>query len=92
MPIPCFGVNTSGIALATNGTLDPQSPKYHWQDEGLVLNSAHGERLQRHRSNIVFDEKGQPWLSFGSFWGGIKMRRIDAATGKPSQPIPPSIL
>ncbi len=28
--------------------------------------------------------KGQPWLSFGSFWSGIKMRKIDAATGKPS--------
>ena len=79
-----FGVNTSGIALATNGTLDPQSPKYHWQDEGLVLNSAHGDDLNAIDPNIVFDEKGQPWLSFGSFWGGIKMRRIDAATGKPS--------
>jgi beta-xylosidase len=32
-----FGVNTSGIGLATNDTLDPKSPKYHWQDEGLVL-------------------------------------------------------
>jgi arabinan endo-1,5-alpha-L-arabinosidase len=79
-----FGVNTSGIALATNGTLDPQSPKYHWQDEGLVLNSAHGDDFNAIDPNIVFDEKGQPWLSFGSFWGGIKMRRIDAATGKPS--------
>jgi len=83
-----FGVNTSGIALATNGTLDPQSPKYHWQDEGLVLNSAHGDDFNAIDPNIVFDEKGQPWLSFGSFWGGIKMRRIDAATGKPSAAYP----
>ena len=34
--------------------------------------------------NVVFDEKGAPWLSFGSFWGGIKMRRLDAKSGKPS--------
>lgn len=77
-----FGVNTSGIALATNETLDPQNPKYHWQDEGLVLKSTTGDDFNAIDPNIVFDDKGDPWLSFGSFWGGIKMRRIDPATGK----------
>ena len=32
--------------------------------------------------NIVLDARGNPWLSFGSFWSGIKMRRLDAKTGK----------
>jgi arabinan endo-1,5-alpha-L-arabinosidase len=77
-----FGVNTSGIALATNETLDPTSPKYHWKDEGLVLKSTAEDNFNAIDPNIVLDEKGQPWLSFGSFWSGIKMRRIDAATGK----------
>jgi arabinan endo-1,5-alpha-L-arabinosidase len=79
-----FGVNTSGIALATNETLDARSPKYQWKDEGLVLKSTHADNFNAIDPNIVFDEKGQPWLSFGSFWGGIKMRRIDPLTGKPS--------
>jgi arabinan endo-1,5-alpha-L-arabinosidase len=79
-----FGVNTSGIALATNDTLDPTSPKYRWNDEGLVLKSTASDDFNAIDPNIVFDEKGQPWLSFGSFWSGIKMRRIDAATGKTS--------
>ena len=79
-----FGVNTSGIALATNETLDPQSPKYAWKDEGLVLQSTKTDDFNAIDPNIVFDAKGQPWLSFGSFWGGIKMRRIDAVTGKPA--------
>jgi arabinan endo-1,5-alpha-L-arabinosidase len=79
-----FGVNTSGIALATNDTLDPQSPKYHWNDEGLVLKSSRDDNFNAIDPNIVFDAEGQPWLSFGSFWGGIKMRRIDPVTGKPS--------
>jgi arabinan endo-1,5-alpha-L-arabinosidase len=79
-----FGVNTSGIALATNDTLDPASPKYHWNDEGLVLKSTREDDFNAIDPNIVFDAKGQPWLSFGSFWGGIKMRRIDTKTGKPS--------
>jgi len=78
-----FGVNTSGIALATNETLDPRSPKYHWQDEGLVLKSTQDDDFNAIDPNIVLDEKGRPWLSFGSFWSGIKMRRIDPATGKP---------
>jgi arabinan endo-1,5-alpha-L-arabinosidase len=77
-----FGVNTSGIALLTNDTLDPQSPKYHWKDEGLVLKSTQADDFNAIDPNIVLDAKGQPWLSFGSFWGGIKMRKIDAATGK----------
>jgi arabinan endo-1,5-alpha-L-arabinosidase len=77
-----FGVNTSGIALATNDTLDPQDPSYHWKDEGLVLKSVTADNFNAIDPNIVLDESGQPWLSFGSFWGGIKMRRIDPATGK----------
>ncbi len=79
-----FGVNASGIALATNKTLDPDSPTYHWQDKGLVLKSTPSDDFNAIDPNIVLDKKGQPWLSFGSFWSGIKMRRIDAATGKPS--------
>jgi arabinan endo-1,5-alpha-L-arabinosidase len=77
-----FGVNTSGIALATNETLDPTSPKYRWNDEGLILKSTEADDFNAIDPNIVLDEKGQPWLSFGSFWSGIKMRRIDPATGK----------
>jgi arabinan endo-1,5-alpha-L-arabinosidase len=34
-----FGKNTSGIALATNKTLNQASPDYHWVDRGLVLRS-----------------------------------------------------
>ena len=79
-----FGVNTSGIALATNETLDPQNPKYHWQDQGLVLKSTASDNFNAIDPNIVFDNKGQLWLSFGSFWGGIKMSRLDPVTGKPA--------
>lgn len=37
-----FGKNTSGIALAVNQTLDRSSPKFKWQDRGLVLESKAG--------------------------------------------------
>jgi arabinan endo-1,5-alpha-L-arabinosidase len=30
------------------------------------------------------DFEGQRWLAFGSFWGGIKLMKVDRATGKPA--------
>jgi hypothetical protein len=51
-------------------------------DEGLVLKSLASDDFNAIDPNIVFDSAGTPWLSFGSFWTGIKMRRLDATTGK----------
>ena len=28
--------------------------------------------------NLVFDEDNTPWLSFGSFWNGLKMVKLNA--------------
>jgi arabinan endo-1,5-alpha-L-arabinosidase len=76
-----FGKNTSGIALATNRTLDPQSPDYRWVDHGLVLKSVASDDFNAIDPNYVTDEKGHAWLVFGSFWTGIKMRKLDDRTG-----------
>jgi len=80
-----FGKNTSGIALMTNKTLNLKSPDFHWVDRGLVLRSRLEDDFNAIDPNIVVDEKGEPWLSFGSFWTGIKMRKIDLKTGLPSR-------
>ena len=77
-----FGKNTSGIALLTNKTLDPKSPGFHWQDEGLVLESHAEDDFNAIDPNLSIDTQGHTWLAFGSFWSGIKMRRIDRKTGK----------
>lgn len=77
-----FGKNTSGIALATNKTLDFASPNYRWVDHGLVLESKTGDNFNAIDPNFVRDRKGHDWLAFGSFWDGIKMRRLDDKTGK----------
>jgi arabinan endo-1,5-alpha-L-arabinosidase len=77
-----FGVNTSGIALLTNKTLSPQSPDFHWVDEGLVLRSRAEDDFNAIDPNLILDETGQAWMSFGSFWSGIKMRKLDRQTGK----------
>jgi arabinan endo-1,5-alpha-L-arabinosidase len=77
-----FGTNHSVIGLTTNTTLDPESPSYRWIDEGLVIRSTSSDNWNAIDPNLSLDTDKTPWLAFGSFWDGIKMRRIDPSTGK----------
>lgn len=76
-----FGKNTSGIGLAVTKTLDPASPKYGWVDKGLVFESKATDNFNAIDPAYVADAQGHGWLAFGSFWDGIKMRRLDDRTG-----------
>jgi arabinan endo-1,5-alpha-L-arabinosidase len=78
-----FGVNDSAIALATNKTLDPNTPDYKWVDEGLVVRSRPKEDdFNAIDPNVVVESDEKVWLAWGSFWGGIMLRQLDPATGK----------
>jgi arabinan endo-1,5-alpha-L-arabinosidase len=81
--VSTFGRNRSAIGLATNVTLDPTNPEYHWQDDGPAVQSYATDNYNAIDPNLSFDEKGHPWMAFGSFWSGIKILKIDPATGKP---------
>ena len=76
-----FGKRTSGIALATNKTLDAKAAGYGWVDKGLVIASTNADDFNAIDPAYVEDDKGGGWLAFGSFWSGIKMRAVDARTG-----------
>ncbi len=79
-----FGSNNSVIGLATNKTLNPSDSNYHWVDQGLVIRTTTANNYNAIDPNLSFDTNNVPWLAFGSFWSGLKLRRLDAHTFKPS--------
>lgn len=82
-----FGKNTSGIGVTTNATLDPRSPNYRWEDQGMVLQSVPGRDMWNAiDSNVAEDDKGNGWMAFGSFWSGIKLVRLDPSWTKIAEP------
>lgn len=77
--ISTFGKNRSAIGHATNATLDPSRKEYKWVDEGPVVQSYPTDDYNAIDPNVVLDAKGTPWLSFGSFWAGLRLVRLDKA-------------
>lgn len=85
--VSAFGKNTSCIGLATNKTLDPASPDYEWTDHGKVIQSVPGRDLWNAIDpNLVFDDENTPWLSFGSFWSGMKLVKMDGNLKEVAEP------
>jgi arabinan endo-1,5-alpha-L-arabinosidase len=77
--ISAFGKNTSAIGLATSPSLDPTAPEYGWEDQGMVVRSIPGRDLWNAIDpNLIMDEEGEPWLSFGSFWSGLKLVKLES--------------
>ena len=85
--VSAFGKNTSAIGVTVNETLDPSSPDYRWVDQGLVLQSVpYRDDWNAIDPAIIEDEAGTAWLSFGSFWGGIKLVRLDPGIVRLAEP------
>lgn len=77
--VSTFGKNGSCIGLATNTTLDANAPEYKWIDHGMVIRSVPGEHnWNAIDPNLILDTEGKPWLSFGSFWDGLKLLPLQA--------------
>jgi arabinan endo-1,5-alpha-L-arabinosidase len=80
--VSSFGKMTSAIALATNSTLDPDDPAYKWTDQGIVVRTQDGDGYNAIDPSVFHDTDGSLWLSFGSYWSGIKLIQLNPQTGK----------
>jgi len=80
--VSSFGKMTSAIGLATNPTLDPDDPAYHWTDQGFVVRTQDGDGYNAIDPSVFHDNDGSLWLTFGSYWSGIKLIQLDPQTGK----------
>jgi arabinan endo-1,5-alpha-L-arabinosidase len=82
-----FGKNNSAIGLAVNDSLDPAAPNYRWDDKGIVVQSEAGRDLWNAIDpNVIVDEHGVAWMTFGSFWSGIKLAKLNAEWTRPDEP------
>lgn len=85
--VSAFGKNTSCIGLVTNKTLNPASGNFKWIDHGKLIQSVPGRDMWNAIDpNLVMDEKKIPWLSFGSFWNGMKLVKLDSNLTAIAQP------
>jgi arabinan endo-1,5-alpha-L-arabinosidase len=79
--ISTFGKQVSAIGLATNPTLDPDSPGYTWTDHGPVIQSTEGGPFNAIDPSVMLDRDGRLWMAFGSHWRGIFLIELDPTTG-----------
>jgi arabinan endo-1,5-alpha-L-arabinosidase len=77
-----FGDNASAIGLMINNAFDPSNPGGGWQDQGMVVMSKHGDDFNAIDPFRIDASDGRAYLTFGSFWSGIKLSELNSETGK----------
>ncbi|HYX08339.1 MAG TPA: family 43 glycosylhydrolase, partial [Bacteroidales bacterium] len=78
-----WGSKNSCIGLATTKSLNPSSPDYEWKDLGMVVFSNNNSAANCIDPALFTDKDGKLWLSFGSYFGGIRFTELDSQKGKP---------
>lgn len=72
-----FGSNRSAIFLATS----PTGAAGTWTHRGLVVESSTSSDFNAIDPAVTVAADGRWWMSFGSFWSGIKMIELDKTSG-----------
>lgn len=77
--ISTFGKNRSAIGLASSDKPDGGE----WRDDGLVVASTATDNFNAIDPDLFVEKDGRLWMSYGSFWGGLRLTQLDAATLRP---------
>ena len=81
------GPTKADIFLLTNRTLDPASPDYKWEDGGIVASSDGVEDCNAIDPGLLLDPTTKRlWLTYGSYFGYIRLVELDPKTGKRLNP------
>lgn len=80
--VSSFGKNTSVIGLMTNDDLKAADPTDGWVDHGLVLQSVETDDFNA-IDPFRIDSGDRAWLTYGSYWQGIRLVEIDPESGMP---------
>ncbi|WP_457425046.1 arabinan endo-1,5-alpha-L-arabinosidase [Roseateles sp. P5_E7] len=78
--ISTFGKNRSAIGLASSDKPDGGE----WRDDGLVVASTATDNFNAIDPDLFVERDGKLWLSYGSFWGGLRLTELDANTLRPT--------
>ncbi|MDQ0223750.1 arabinan endo-1,5-alpha-L-arabinosidase [Metabacillus niabensis] len=74
-----FGTRNSYIGLATSSSIEGP-----WQDQGPVIKTKEGDEktVNAIDPGIIIDRNENPWMVYGSYFGGIFITELDKTTGK----------
>jgi arabinan endo-1,5-alpha-L-arabinosidase len=77
----------AAIGLLVGRTLDPNAPDYKWEDGGPVVWSDGVEDSNAIDPGVLLDPtNGSLWLTYGSYFGYIRLVELDPKTGKRLHP------
>ena len=77
----------AAVGLLVGRTLDPASPDYKWEDGGPVVWSDGVEDSNAIDPGVLRDPtNGTLWLTYGSYFGYIRLVELDPKTGKRLHP------
>jgi hypothetical protein len=77
----------AAVGLLVGRTLDPASPDYKWEDAGPVVWSDGVEDSNAIDPGVMRDpSNGTMWLTYGSYFGYIRLVELDPKTGKRLHP------
>jgi arabinan endo-1,5-alpha-L-arabinosidase len=75
------------INLIWSKSLDPDSRDYHWEEGGIVASSDGVEDCNAIDPGVFLDPNdGKLWLTYGSYFGYIRLVQLDPRTGQRIDP------